>query len=106
MGNLADILRDPNVRDEFAKLPADYRAAFNWRAKWIMAAHQHQLEPAGDWWSIWLMCAGRGAGKTRAAAENLGWWAWQQPGTRWLVSAPTSADLRGTCFEGDSGCCP
>ena len=103
MGNLADILRDPNVRDEFAKLPADYRTAFNWRAKWIMDAHKHQLEPAGDWWSIWLMCAGRGAGKTRAAAENLGWWAWQQPGTRWLVSAPTSADLRGTCFEGDSG---
>jgi predicted phage terminase large subunit-like protein len=103
MGNLADILRDPGVRDEFAKLPADYRTAFNWRAKWIMDAHKHQLEPAGAWWSIWLMCAGRGAGKTRAAAENLGWWAWQQPGTRWLVSAPTSADLRGTCFEGDSG---
>lgn len=103
MGNLADMLRSPDVRAEFAKLPADYQAAFNWRAKWIMDAHKHQLEPAGDWWSIWLMCAGRGAGKTRAAAENLGWWAWQNPGTRWLVSAPTSADLRGTCFEGDSG---
>jgi predicted phage terminase large subunit-like protein len=49
------------------------------------------------------MVAGRGAGKTRAAAENLSWWAWQQPNTRWLVSAPTSSDLRATCFEGDSG---
>jgi predicted phage terminase large subunit-like protein len=49
------------------------------------------------------MVAGRGAGKTRAAAENLGWWAWQNPNTRWLVSAPTSSDLRATCYEGDSG---
>ena len=49
------------------------------------------------------MLAGRGAGKTRAAAETLGWWAWDQPNTRWLVSAPTSGDLKGTCFEGDSG---
>ena len=79
------------------------REAFNWRTRWLMAAHKHQIEPAGDWWSIWLMCAGRGAGKTRAAAENLAWWAWEEPNTRWLVSAPTSGDLRGTCFEGDSG---
>jgi hypothetical protein len=25
------------------------------------------------------------------------------PKTRWLVAAPTSSDVRGTCFEGDSG---
>jgi len=49
------------------------------------------------------MLAGRGAGKTRAAAETLAEWAWEQPNTRWLVSAPTSGDLKGTCFEGDSG---
>jgi predicted phage terminase large subunit-like protein len=49
------------------------------------------------------MLAGRGAGKTRTAAEQIGWWAYEQPGTRWLVAAPTSADVRGTCFEGDSG---
>jgi predicted phage terminase large subunit-like protein len=61
------------------------------------------MTPQGDWWSIWLMLAGRGAGKTRTAAEQVGWWAWQMPGTRWLVSAPTSADVQGTCFEGDSG---
>jgi predicted phage terminase large subunit-like protein len=103
MGNLADILRDPKLRDQFAQLPQSHRIAFAWRAKWIMTAHRHQIEPVGDWWSVWLMCAGRGAGKTRSAAENLAWWAWEQPGTRWLVSAPTSSDLRATCFEGDSG---
>ncbi len=99
----AELLKDPKVRDQYARLKPEQRAAFEWRARWLMAAHKHQLEPLTNKWSIWLMCAGRGAGKTRAAAENLGWWAWEQPNTRWLVSAPTSADLRGTCFEGDSG---
>ena len=103
MGNLAELLRDPQVRAQYAKLPVEHRAAFDWRAKWLLAAHKHQLEPPGTWWNIHLMVAGRGAGKTRAAAENLGWWAWQNPNTRWLVSAPTSSDLRATCFEGDSG---
>jgi len=103
MGNLADLLRDPQVRAQYAKLPVEHRAAFDWRAKWLLAAHKHQLEPPGTWWNIHLMVAGRGAGKTRAAAENLGWWAWQNPNTRWLVSAPTSSDLRATCYEGDSG---
>jgi len=103
MGNLADLLRDPKVRAQYAKLPVEHRTAFDWRAKWLLAAHKHQLEPPGTWWNIHLMVAGRGAGKTRAAAENLGWWAWQNPNTRWLVSAPTSSDLRATCFEGDSG---
>ena len=40
---------------------------------------------------------------TRAASEQIWWWAWENPGTRWLVSAPTSSDVRSTCFEGDSG---
>jgi predicted phage terminase large subunit-like protein len=61
------------------------------------------MPPPGDWWTIWLLLAGRGAGKTRTAAEQVGWWAWTEPGTRWLVGAPTSADVKATCFEGDSG---
>jgi predicted phage terminase large subunit-like protein len=40
---------------------------------------------------------------TRTAAEQIGWWAWIYPKTRWLVAAPTSSDVRATCFEGDSG---
>ena len=103
MSNLAELLEDPAVRQQYSLLPVTDRDAFAWRARWLMAAHKHQIEPPGDWWSIWLMCAGRGAGKTRAAAENLAWWAWEQPNTRWLVSAPTSGDLKSTCFEGDSG---
>jgi predicted phage terminase large subunit-like protein len=70
---------------------------------WLTRALKHQILPHGDAWSIWLMLAGRGAGKTRTAAEQIGWWAWSFKATRWLVAAPTSSDVRGTCFEGDSG---
>lgn len=100
---LADVLQDPAVIKQYLALPAQERAAFEWRARWLMAAHDHQIQPPGDWWTIWLLLAGRGAGKTRTAAEQLAWWAWTEPKTRWLVAAPTSADVRSTCFEGDSG---
>lgn len=85
-----------------AALPLEDLVALAAKASWDAKAHPHQIEPEGEW-SIWLMLAGRGAGKTRASAEKLRDWAWFNPGTRWLVSAPTTADLRATCFEGDSG---
>ena len=98
------LLADPEYLErEFKKLPPTDQAVVTWQLQWLQKAHKHQIEPSGNWWNIWLMLAGRGAGKTRAAAETLAYWAWEQPGTRWLVSAPTSGDLKGTCFEGDSG---
>jgi phage terminase large subunit-like protein len=88
------ILEDQEYLDEeFVKLSPIAQAVVNWQMKWNKDAHDHQIEPMGDWWNIWLMLAGRGAGKTRAAAETLALWAWEQPNTRWLVSAPTSGDL-------------
>jgi predicted phage terminase large subunit-like protein len=103
MTDLAEILKDPDTQAKFSQLKPEDQLAWAWRANWITKAHRHQVVPAGDWWTIWLMLAGRGAGKTRTAAEQVGWWAWQEPGTRWLVGAPTSSDVRATCFEGDSG---
>jgi hypothetical protein len=35
-------------------------------------ARKEQLPPEGDW-NIWLYMAGRGAGKTRTAAEWIAW---------------------------------
>jgi len=81
----------------------EWKAALKARNKWLTIASDHQIPPKGDWWSIWLLLAGRGAGKTRCAAEWTWWAAWTQPKTRWLVSAPTSGDVRDVCFEGDSG---
>ncbi len=75
----------------------------DWQIGWINKRLDHQVPPPGDWWTIWLLMAGRGAGKTRTAAETLGAWAALQPRSRWLVSAPTYSDLTGVCFEGESG---
>ena len=103
MTDLAEAFQQPDVLQALKTLPVEKRLAYLWRANWVQKAHQHQMPPPGDWWTIWLLLAGRGAGKTRTAAEQVGWWAWTEPNTRWLVGAPTSADVKATCFEGDSG---
>ena len=84
-------------------LNSEQQVALSARIKWLRIANKHQIPPKGDWWRIWLLLAGRGAGKTRAAAEWTWNEAWTKPKTRWLVSAPTSGDVRDVCFEGDSG---
>jgi predicted phage terminase large subunit-like protein len=103
VSDLATAFQQPDVLQALKTLPPEKRLAYLWRANWVEKAHRHQMPPPGDWWTIWLLLAGRGAGKTRTAAEQVGWWAWTEPGTRWLVGAPTSADVKATCFEGDSG---
>jgi phage terminase large subunit-like protein len=50
-----------------------------------------------------LYLAGRGAGKTRTAAEWLAWESIRNPKTRWAVVAATFGDVRDTCAEGESG---
>lgn len=98
-----DLARRIQSGPSLNKASPEWQAALKARTKWLTIANTHQVPPAGDWWAIWLLLAGRGAGKTRCAAEWAWWEAWRQPGTRWLVSAPTSADVRDVCFEGDSG---
>jgi phage terminase large subunit-like protein len=68
----------------------------------MQLARKEQLPPDGDW-NIWLYLAGRGAGKTRTAAEWLAWEAIDNPGTRWAIVAPTYGDARDVCAEGESG---
>ena len=53
--------------------------------------------------SVWLMLAGRGFGKTRAASEWVTDQARREPGSNWAVIAPTLDDVRATCYEGESG---
>jgi len=69
---------------------------------WPFWARGEQLEPDGDWWTIWLLLAGRGFGKTRTGAE----WIISRVarGSRRLVLAgPTSNDIREAMIEGESG---
>ena len=74
-----------------------------WRVRWELQALPHQREPEDSEYDIMLMLAGRGAGKTYTASNWIGQRAALYNGTRWLVTAPTSNDIRATCFEGDSG---
>jgi predicted phage terminase large subunit-like protein len=100
---LADLFDDQTVA-EFETLPEHNRIAFIAHAKWIAGAHPYQIPPDLHLdYRVFLMLAGRGAGKTRSAAEALWWWAWTHPGTMSIVLAPTSGDLKFTCFEGPSG---
>ena len=65
-------------------------------------ARPEQIPDEGEW-SSWIYLAGRGSGKTRSAAEWLVWQASRHPSTRWACVAPTFADARDTCAEGQSG---
>lgn len=71
-------------------------------ATWKGTARPNQITPDGDWLT-WVILAGRGWGKTRTGAEDSAWAGMANPGWRIAVVAPTSADARDTCIEGDSG---
>ena len=74
-----------------------------WRLSWLGTARDKQLTPEGNWWTTWLILAGRGFGKTRMGAEDIAWYAAEHENVRCGVIAPTSNDVRGVCFEGESG---
>jgi len=74
------------------------RAAAAW--SWPLVARPEQLAPRGDW-SIWLVKAGRGWGKTRVGAEWVRSVA--KPGARIALVGPTAADVRDVMIEGESG---
>jgi phage terminase large subunit-like protein len=72
------------------------------KARWSLTARPNQLPP--DWdWRYWVLCCGRGFGKTRAAAEfvrmRMNDGAWERAA---FVGA-TESDYRDTMIEGPSG---
>lgn len=69
---------------------------------WQLWARPEQLTPDGDW-TVWLILSGRGWGKTRTGAEDVKAYGLRHPKSRIAVVAPTYADARDTCVEGDSG---
>ncbi len=69
---------------------------------WQAVARPEQLPPPGGW-SIWLILAGRGAGKTRAGAEWVRSLAEAASVARIALVGPTAADVRDTMIEGESG---
>jgi len=71
---------------------------------WSAWGRPEQQAPEGDW-AIWAYIAGRGAGKTRTAAE----WVREQAKyttdgqRRFALVARTAADVRDVIVEGESG---
>ena len=72
------------------------------RARWLRAARPAQITPCGAW-HIWLILAGRGWGKTRTGAEDIAHYALWNNGVRVGIIAPTFADARDVCVDGESG---
>ena len=70
--------------------------------EWKFWARENQLAPAGAWQN-WLLCAGRGFGKTRSGAEWIRAEATVGGRRRLALVAPTAADARDVMVEGESG---
>jgi phage terminase large subunit-like protein len=64
-------------------------------------ARADQWPPLDAAWFIWLLSGGRGSGKTRSGAEYVRKATKQV--SRIALVAPTSADVRDTMIEGESG---
>jgi phage terminase large subunit-like protein len=68
---------------------------------WGFWARTNQLAPQWDW-SVWLILAGRGFGKTRCGAEQVRLWV--KNGSEYVnLIAATADDLRDVMVEGESG---
>ena len=65
-------------------------------------ARDNQKPPAWDW-RTWVLCAGRGFGKTRTGAEWVNWIATTGQARRIGLIGATSADVRDVMIEGESG---
>lgn len=62
----------------------------------------HQKPPDGSW-SLWLLEAGRGAGKTEGCARYFAEYMRNHPGARGRIIAPTKDDAVDACINGPSG---
>jgi phage terminase large subunit-like protein len=69
---------------------------------WEITARPNQLPPEGNW-TIWLLLAGRGFGKTRVLSEMCNAWASSRRARRIAIVAATASDCRDVVVEGESG---
>lgn len=72
------------------------------RSSWHYWARPEQLPPADDW-RLWLVCAGRGFGKTRTGAEWVGMVARTDNNARIALVGSSIGEVRSVMVEGESG---
>ena len=69
---------------------------------WGLFGRIDQMPPPGDW-RIWMVCAGRGFGKTRAGSEWVRQIARTTPEARIALVGASIAEVRSIMVEGESG---
>ena len=70
---------------------------------WNTWARDNQKIPDGEWWTIWLILAGRGWGKTRCGAEFVRYHVENKLASRIALIAEDAGDARDVMIEGESG---
>lgn len=99
----AEIFAEWTARERngfFSQLSPQEQQDFLYR--WNFWARPEQRPPAGDW-SIWLIMAGRGFGKTRAGAERVRQIAECDGSVRFALVGANYAETRTVMVEGESG---
>ncbi len=84
--------------DNYISLPSETIAPLPWEK----IARPKQLMPEGNW-NIWLILAGRGFGKTRAAAEGIRKLVISGQYKRIALIANTIQEAKQVMIEGQSG---
>ena len=95
------IRRLAELRARLREQEAEQRRAAGGKP-WRELARPEQLAPDGTWLT-WIYMAGRGAGKSRAAAEWVHERAMAEPGCSIALVGRTPADVRDVMIEGDRG---
>ena len=80
--------------------PHERIALASWH--WEVWGRDEQLPPPGDW-RVWLICAGRGFGKTRAGAEWVRDVARHDGEARIALVGASLGEVRSVMVEGESG---
>jgi len=83
-------------------LAADLLDPPAWEPKGRPPLEPHQVPPDGHW-SLWLLEAGRGAGKSEACSRYFASYMRANPGARGRIIAPTFGDAVESCISGPSG---
>lgn len=99
----------PEAQQEEAVLQLDEAQRLDMIKKpWWFIGRPEQQQPEGNW-TVWLILAGRGWGKTRTGAEWLVQQVLNNPKapdgapTEWAIMGETFSDTRVMCVEGPSG---
>ena len=93
---------DPHNWHEFVSELSD-REALELFYDWNTWARGNQLVPEGDEWTVWLILAGRGWGKTRCGAEFVRYHVENGLASRIALIAEDAGDARDVMVEGESG---